>query len=226
MRYITLFLAVFATSGCTSSWYMDEWTVTDVKLPGISAIGFDEAREWYGSEALYSDSLVTFRDARCEQPQFTVREMKQAQFHRNFRASFAALDIESSSVQVLEVGCPGSWTEPGSTFIQASPDSGYVLWDGAFIKLVRKSAASQYSYQCESGAQVDVHYPDTETALLTYQNNTYELVNVISASGARYAGEGMEWWSKGTGPGASGTLARVNVESPSEAQIIERCEQI
>ena len=226
MRFLILLFAILATSGCANQWYKGEWTVTDVKFPGVSAIGVDEAPQWYVTEALYSDVLVTFRDARCEQPQFTVRELQQGAFQREFRASFAALDIAGSSVQVLEVGCPGSWTEPGSTFIQASPDSGYVLWDGAFIKLVRKSAASQYSYQCESGAQVDVHYPDTETALLTYQNNSYELVNVISASGARYAGEGMEWWSKGTGPGASGTLARVNVESPSEAQIIERCEQI
>lgn len=226
MRYLIVVLAIFTTSGCANTWYMDEWTVTDVKLPGISAIGFDQARQWYGAKALYSDALVTFRDARCEQPQFTVRDMQQAEFHREFRATFAALDIESTSVQVLEVGCPDNWTQPGSTFIQASPDSGYVLWDGAFFKLVRKSKANQYTYQCVSGAQVRVNYPDTETAQVTYQDTTYQLANVISASGARYAGEGMEWWSKGSGPGATATLARLNAATDVDAQVIERCEQI
>ena len=232
MRYLILLSAMLAITGCANQWYTGEqwykgeWTVTDAKLPGISAIGLDELPQWYGAEALYSDTLVTFRDARCEQPQFAVKEIGPHEFNSEFRATFAALDITDSSVQVLEVGCPGRWTEPGATFIQAGPDSGYVLWDGAFFKLVRQSEANEYSYQCESGTQVDVRYPDTETAQITYQGNSYELAIAMSASGARYLGKGLEWWSKGTGPGASGTLARVNAESVGDAQIIERCEQM
>lgn len=45
----------------------------------------------------------------------------------------------------------------------------------------------------------------------------------ISASGARYVGGGLEWWTKGSGPGSAGTLFRHVNDGTGE--IVEQCVQ-
>lgn len=55
------------------------------------------------------------------------------------------------------------------------------------------------SYVCESGQSATVAYPVTATALLTYKGRSYTLRIVQSASGARYVGSGLEWWSTDRG---------------------------
>lgn len=136
-RCIAIILVMLVASGCTRDWYTGEWTVTEARFPGISAMGLDEAREWYGSQAVYSASSVTFRGRRCEEPRFSVSEMNEAAFRNAYRATFSALDIDGSSVQILEVGCPDGWAHPGALLIEAGPESAYIVWDGVFFKLVR-----------------------------------------------------------------------------------------
>ncbi|CAB0149481.1 hypothetical protein PSI9734_00045 [Pseudidiomarina piscicola] len=63
-----------------------------------------------------------------------------------------------------------------------------------------------YTYQCESSAVIEASYPDAETARVRYQDRTYELTIAVSASGARYVGEQLEWWTKGSGAGAEARL--------------------
>jgi hypothetical protein len=137
MRYILILLSILATSGCTNDWYIGEWTVTDAKFPGISAIGVDEASEWFGSKAIYAESSVSFQGETCSQPQFTVKDVTEAEFRELYRASFLALDIDHSSVEMLEVGCPTSWTYPGATMIKVNANTAYIPWDGTFFKLVK-----------------------------------------------------------------------------------------
>lgn len=61
---------------------------------------------------------------------------------------------------------------------------------------------------CESGQKIMVRYdntnPDIPTATLEYKGQTFEMYNVRSGSGARYATEqglapdkGLQWWTKG-----------------------------
>jgi membrane-bound inhibitor of C-type lysozyme len=63
-------------------------------------------------------------------------------------------------------------------------------------------------YKCESGRQIAVRYDNTKpaaaTALLTFGGRNFNLYQVMSASGARYATEqglrpdfGLQWWIKG-----------------------------
>lgn len=52
-------------------------------------------------------------------------------------------------------------------------------------------------YHCDSGQRIAAHYPDTERVHLLYQGQRYTLVIAISASGARYVGQGLQWWTKG-----------------------------
>jgi hypothetical protein len=48
---------------------------------------------------------------------------------------------------------------------------------------------------------VKAGYPDRETAVLTVGEHTYSLKIARSASGARYTGFGLQWWTKGMARG-------------------------
>ncbi len=47
----------------------------------------------------------------------------------------------------------------------------------------------------------------------------------ISASGARYVGGGLVWWTKGSGPGSAGTLYREQAGTAA-APVLETCTQV
>ncbi len=55
-------------------------------------------------------------------------------------------------------------------------------------------------YACDGGEPFDVQYINAgpnSLAVLTLDGQDIVFVNVISASGARYAAGAMEWWTKG-----------------------------
>lgn len=83
--------------------------------------------------------------------------------------------------------------------------------------------APPVSYACESGQAIAVAYPDTATALLTYQSRSYTLRIVQSASGARYAGSGLEWWSATRDGSESATLSRLGPNEDVGVAVLERC---
>lgn len=78
-------------------------------------------------------------------------------------------------------------------------------------------------YQCQSGAHIQASYPTDDTAIIRYQGTTYRMHIAVSASGARYAGDTLEWWTKGTDPGAAATL--FTHTSDGTGDTIERCRQ-
>ncbi len=51
--------------------------------------------------------------------------------------------------------------------------------------------------KCSNSQFLQVTYPDENTAILEWDNGTFTLNSAISASGARYTGEGWQWWTKG-----------------------------
>lgn len=53
------------------------------------------------------------------------------------------------------------------------------------------------AYVCEDGRVVRALYPDPDSVRLTVDGNTYQLKSAVSGSGARYTGDGVQWWSKG-----------------------------
>lgn len=79
-----------------------------------------------------------------------------------------------------------------------------------------------YTYQCESGVKVTAEYPSTEAVFVDYKNVRYTMERTVSASGARYVGDGMEWWTKGSGPGSEGMLSRLG-ENGESSEVIELC---
>ena len=83
--------------------------------------------------------------------------------------------------------------------------------------------APPVSYACESGQSVTVAYPDAATAQLTYKGQNFTLRTVQSASGARYAGSGLEWWSATREGSESATLSRLGPNEDVGVAVLERC---
>lgn len=70
-------------------------------------------------------------------------------------------------------------------------------------------------YQCDSGMVAEVRYPDADSAEVKYDGRRYRMQTAVSASGARYVGKNLEWWSKGSGPGSMGLLLQHNADGSS-----------
>ncbi len=83
--------------------------------------------------------------------------------------------------------------------------------------------AAAVGYACESGKVVTATYPDTETARVSYDGRDYVLTSSVSASGARYAGQGLEWWTASRNGQENGTLSRLAANDATGGTIIERC---
>lgn len=64
----------------------------------------------------------------------------------------------------------------------------------------------EHQYQCDNGEILTATYTNTDSATIQYRNKSYTMQIAISASGSRYRGGGYEWWTKGSGTGATGTL--------------------
>lgn len=83
-------------------------------------------------------------------------------------------------------------------------------------------SARTTTYVCEGGVRIVASYPNTESATIRYKGATYDLHIAMSADGARYVGNGLEWWTKGSGPGSHGTLFEHNADGGSGKRI-EMC---
>lgn len=84
------------------------------------------------------------------------------------------------------------------------------------------SESALLSYRCESGETIHATYPSTDTATIQYRNQRHEMQIAVSGSGARYVSDGLEWWTKGSGAGAAGTLFR-HLADGTSGEIIESC---
>ncbi len=73
-------------------------------------------------------------------------------------------------------------------------------------------------YHCTSGSSIMASYPDADTVRILYRGKSHDLKRTISASGARYAGDGLEWWTKEP----DGTLF-VHNDDGSTGQRLEGC---
>ena len=84
-------------------------------------------------------------------------------------------------------------------------------------------AGPAIGYACESGQTVTVQYPDTATASVAYKGQTYALRLTPSASGARYSGSGVEWWTAARDGQESATLSRLGPNEDVGVAVLERC---
>ena len=68
-------------------------------------------------------------------------------------------------------------------------------------------AAPVITYACDDGRTVRASYPDTDTAVVEIDGKRRTLKIAILASGARYTGDGYQWWTKGMTQGQLSPLA-------------------
>lgn len=59
------------------------------------------------------------------------------------------------------------------------------------------AASTPTTYACDDGASVKASYPDADTAVVELDGKAHTLKIAVSASGARYVGDGLQWWTKG-----------------------------
>lgn len=85
------------------------------------------------------------------------------------------------------------------------------------------STAPMVGYACESGTTIQARYPDSATAELVYRGQTLALRAAVAASGARYVGEGVEWWTANRNGEESATLSRLGPNDQTGAAVMERC---
>lgn len=83
--------------------------------------------------------------------------------------------------------------------------------------------AAAVAYECESGKTVAVQYPDIRSAVVTYEAEVYQTRAVEAASGARYSGGGIQWWTTSRDGIETGTLGRVSATDGGVSAILERC---
>ncbi|WP_284332315.1 MliC family protein [Dyella flagellata] len=62
-------------------------------------------------------------------------------------------------------------------------------------------------YACSDGQRVQATYPDSNTAVIKLTGVNHTLHIAISGSGARYTGDGWQWWTKGMHDGILAPLA-------------------
>lgn len=117
--------------------------------------------------------------------------------------------IALSLIPVLVAACSREDAQPPQP-VEASPSRS-------------APATPAVGYACESGQTVSVAYGADETARLTYQGRAYDLRLAPSASGARYTGSGLEWWSASRDGQESATLSRLGPNEQVGSAVLERC---
>ncbi len=53
------------------------------------------------------------------------------------------------------------------------------------------------TYHCEDGTIVEAGYPDARSAVVKVGGRPYPLQTQPAASGVRYVGFGLQWWTRG-----------------------------
>lgn len=74
------------------------------------------------------------------------------------------------------------------------------------LEEAERSLLNAEVYTCDHGTEVRAAYPDLDTAVIEYKDVVHVLHNAVSADGARYVDERVEWWVKGAGSNANATL--------------------
>lgn len=105
----------------------------------------------------------------------------------------------------------------------ATPDASSEATQSASQDMALASAA--HSYNCESGESIVATYQPPDSAVVQYKGVTHNMAIAVSASGARYVGGELEWWTKGSGSGSEGTLFN-HLPDGTSGERIESCREM
>jgi membrane-bound inhibitor of C-type lysozyme len=115
-------------------------------------------------------------------------------------------------------GC-GKSAEVGNPPVE-TPPAPAVAVPASVTAAPQQSVGDTYAYTCESGKRiVATYFVDEDRAVISYHDKTVQMNIAISASGARYLGEGWVWWTRGT---TEASLFRAT-ESGDTGEMLESC---
>jgi len=118
---------------------------------------------------------------------------------RAFLAASALLALAACNKPAATAVAPPPVTAPPPTVAPPAPVTGAV-----------NPPVVIANYLCTGGKTVEAGYPSATTVVVIWQGHAYTLTQAPAASGARYTGFGLQWWSKGI------TNARLSTLKPGE----------
>lgn len=93
---------------------------------------------------------------------------------------------------------------------------------GGLLLASSASAAPLFSYRCDDGHIFHVAYPDSDHAVMIYNDDVKLLRIAVAASGARYTGSGWQWWIKGQEEGNLAALAEGQRQATEQGRLCKR----
>lgn len=87
-------------------------------------------------------------------------------------------------------------------------------------------ASAPTTYTCAQGQTLQAAYPDPATAVVTYAGRSFTLGRVPEQSGARYLGQGREWFTPGSDGASDGTFRMELAERPLAGELIAECSTV
>jgi len=100
-----------------------------------------------------------------------------------------------------------------------------VIGAGCAVQQTGSTDRIRATYACADGRMIEAVYAPPDRAQLLLNERTLDMTITRSASGARYVGSGLVWWTKGSGEGSIGTLFSYAADLEQTGERITICEQ-
>jgi len=123
----------------------ERWIVVSHTFAGVSAIGEDEAKEWYGRALALGSDIATFGADQCERPAYDRSTASAGSLLvDDFRITPAQLGLaDSASIEVTHVSCAGSpWSSPAGDLYRFADGRAFIVGEGVWFQLVREGGAA------------------------------------------------------------------------------------
>jgi hypothetical protein len=125
------------------------WRVVGHYMPGISAIGEDEATARHGQVLTLTRSEAVSSNDRCHAPAYAVRSVPAEEYLGvEFKVEPGKLAplAERDELQLIEISCNGTpWVGFGALLIAVDAQHALTPWDGVFFELERADVGDSSS---------------------------------------------------------------------------------
>lgn len=140
-----LFLTLIFLCSCSTTQPQNGFEGTFViesYLPtrGFSAITYEEASEFEGTEIIYSEELAQFGDEFCKSPTYSISTIDESTFFQQTRLMFNDLGLGSEMVYEVYITCGSksdNWLYGTNLFFSSSDRVIFVI-EGVWMEAVRK----------------------------------------------------------------------------------------
>ena len=121
--------------------FYGEWIVSrHIPTSGVSAITYDEAKEYEGEIVVYNDNLVKFGKKQCSQPQYNIRKNNKTTFETETYNNFSELEIKGKLLYEVTIKCGAEIPRHlyASHFFFENKNRLLFLIKGVWFELIRK----------------------------------------------------------------------------------------